>query len=264
MKLLQRLQVDFKLLYTAQPFPSFGRFVLVAGKQGFYLLWRLLMSTIVLQAEARNDIGKGASRRLRRLENKIPAVVYGGGKKSQSIHLQHNKVVKALESESIYSTMLDLHVDGRVEHVILKAIQRHPYKPIIMHMDLLRVSAKDTLVKNIPIHFLNEDTAKGVKAGGIISHTMTQVEVRCQVKNLPEFIEVDLADVGLNEVIHLSDLKLPKGVQLSVDIKDGSHNLSVVSIHTPKGGAVEEETTSTPTPAASEAADEAEGSAEAP
>lgn len=199
------------------------------------------MSTIVLEAEARKDIGKGASRRLRRLENKVPAVLYGGDKKPQSIHLLHNKVVKALESESIYSSVFDLKVDGKVEHVILKALQRHPYKPVILHMDLQRVSPKDVLVKQVPIHFINEETCKGVKAGGIISHTMVHLEVKCQVKNLPEFIEVDMANVNMDDVVHLSDLKLPKGVQLTVDIADGSHNLPVVSIHAPKVAAVEEE-----------------------
>lgn len=204
------------------------------------------MSTIVLEAETRKDMGKGASRRLRRLENKVPAVLYGGDKKPKSIHLLHNKVIKALESENIYSSVVDLHVDGKVEHVILKDLQRHPYKPIILHMDLQRVSAKDTLVKSIPLHFINEQTAKGIKAGGIINHAMNQLEIRCQVKDLPEFIEVDMTNVDLNDVIHLSDLKLPKGVHLTIDANDGSHNLPVVSIHAPKVAAVEEEETAAP------------------
>ncbi|MDP1601866.1 MAG: 50S ribosomal protein L25/general stress protein Ctc [Legionella sp.] len=204
------------------------------------------MSLIVLEAETRTDMGKGASRRLRRLENKVPAVIYGGDKKPKSIHLLHNKVVKALESESIYSSVFDLHVDGKVEHVILKDLQRHPYKPIILHMDLQRVTGKDVLVKNVPLHFINEDLAKGVKAGGRISHSMTQVEIRCQAKNLPEFIEVDMTDVDMNDVVHLSDLKLPKGAQLTVDLSDGSHNLPVVSIHAPKVAAADEEETKAP------------------
>lgn len=198
------------------------------------------MSTIVLEAEARKDLGKGASRRLRRLENKVPGVLYGGDKEPAPIHLLHNKVIKALESESIYSSVFDLQLDGKVEHVILKDLQRHPYKPVILHMDLQRVSAKDILVKQVPVHFINEATSKGVKAGGIVNHTMTQVEVRCQAKNLPEFIEVDMSGVGLNDIVHLSDLKLPKGVQLTIDATDGTHNLSVVSIHAPKAGASEE------------------------
>ncbi len=98
------------------------------------------MSNILLEAESRTDMGKGASRRLRRLENKVPAVIYGGEKKPMSIHFQHNKVVKALETESIYSSVFDITIDGKVEHVILKALQRHPYKPLVMHMDLQRVS----------------------------------------------------------------------------------------------------------------------------
>lgn len=201
------------------------------------------MSTIVLEAESRIDIGKGASRRLRRLENKIPAVIYGGDKKPQSVHLMQNKVVKALENESIYSSAFSVKVDGKAQQVILKALQRHPYKPVILHMDLQRVSPKDVLVKPIPLHFINEESSKGVKAGGLISHTMNQVEVRCQVKDLPEFIEVDMTNVGMNDVVHLSNLKLPKGVELSIDVKDGSHDLPVVSIHAPKVAAVEEEVT---------------------
>lgn len=199
------------------------------------------MSTILLEAQARTDMGKGASRRLRRLENKVPAVIYGGDKKPMSIHFLHNKVIKALETESIYSSVFDISVDGKVEHVILKALQRHPYKPLVMHMDLQRVSKKDILTKMVPLHFINEQQSVGIKAGGMSSHTMTQVEIRCQAKDLPEFIEVDMAKVGMNDVVHLSDLKLPKGVHLTIDVADGSHDAPVVSIHAPKGGSVDEE-----------------------
>ncbi|RUR19997.1 50S ribosomal protein L25/general stress protein Ctc [Legionella sp. km535] len=200
------------------------------------------MSTILLEAETRTDMGKGASRRLRRLENKVPAVIYGGDKEPKSIHFLHNKVIKALETESIYSSVFDISVDGKVEHVILKALQRHPYKPLVMHMDLQRVSGKDVLVKLVPIHYINEQKSAGVKAGGIINHTMTQVEIRCQAKDLPEFIEVDMTNVGMDDVVHLSNLKLPKGVHLTVDVTDGSHDAPVVSIHAPKVSSAEEET----------------------
>ncbi len=192
------------------------------------------MSTIVLEAETRTDTGKGASRRLRRLEQKVPGILYGGSKEPKPILLLQRKVLKALESESIYSSVFDLTVDGKVEHVILKALQRHPFKPIVLHMDLQRVAGKDVLVKEVPLHFMNEDEAAGVKEGGIISHSMTQVEVRCQAKHLPEFIEVDMAKVGMNDVIHLSDLKLPKNVELTVDLSDSVHDHPVVSIHPPK------------------------------
>lgn len=193
------------------------------------------MSDILLEAESRLDIGKGASRRLRRLENKVPGVIYGGDKKPHSIHLHHNKVIKALESEAIYSSIFDLKLDGKVERVILKDLQRHPYKPIVLHMDLQRVSATDVLVRMIPLHFTHEEESKGVKDGGMVNHSMMQVEVRCQAKHLPEFIEVDLTDLGLDEVLHLSHLKLPKGVKLTADVADGSHDLPVVSIHRNKG-----------------------------
>ncbi|MGL5742743.1 MAG: 50S ribosomal protein L25/general stress protein Ctc [Legionella sp.] len=207
------------------------------------------MSNILLEAETRTDMGKGASRRLRRLENKVPAVIYGGDKKPMSIHFLHNKVVKALEKESIYSSVFDIKIDGKVEHVILKALQRHPYKPVVMHMDLQRVYKTDILVKLVPVHFINEEKAPGIKAGGIINHSMTQVEVRCQAKDLPEFIAVDMAKVELDDVVHLSHLKLPKGVQLTVDVADGSHDSPVVSIHMPRGTVEEETTEATEVPA---------------
>ncbi len=189
------------------------------------------MSTIVLEAETRAMQGKGASRRLRRLENKVPGIVYGGDKEAQPIHLPHNKVVKALESESIYSSVFNLNVNGKVEHVILKDLQRHPYKPIILHMDFQRVSAKDILVKMVPLHFINEEISPGFKAGGVVNHTMMQVELRCQAKDLPEFIEVDLSGLKLDDVLHLSDLKLPKNVHLATDPNVGDHDHPVVGIH---------------------------------
>lgn len=192
------------------------------------------MSTVKLAAELRSDMGKGSSRRLRRIENKVPGIIYGGDKAPKSIHLMHNKVIKALETESIYSSVFDLTVDGKVEHVILKDLQRHPFKPVILHMDFQRVSAKDVLVKMIPLHFTNEDICKGVKAGGLVSHTMTQVEVKCQAKDLPEFIAIDLSDLEMNDVLHISNIKLPNGVKFAVDPTEGGHDHPVVSIHMPK------------------------------
>lgn len=192
------------------------------------------MTNITLEAENRAIVGKGASRRLRN-ENKVPAIIYGGGKAPTSIQLMHNKVVKALENESFYSSLFDLNVEGKIEHVLLKDLHRHPFKPIILHMDLQRVSPTDVIVKTVPLHFTNEQTAKGVKAGGQISHTMNQVEIRCQVKHLPEFIEVDMSNVDLDDVLHMSDIKLPKHVELSIDAKDNKQDHPVVSIHANKG-----------------------------
>ncbi|MDF1678761.1 MAG: 50S ribosomal protein L25/general stress protein Ctc [Legionellaceae bacterium] len=192
------------------------------------------MSDITLEAEPRALIGKGASRRLRRLDEKVPAVLYGGDKPSQSIQFLQRHIFKALESESIYSSVFKVSIEGKKESVILKDIQRHPYKATILHMDLQRVSSKDVLVKVVPLHFINEADAPGVKEGGVVNHTMTQVEVRCEVRHLPEFIEVDLAGFEMDQVLHLSEIKLPKGVELSIDPTTGDHDHPVVSVHEPR------------------------------
>lgn len=190
------------------------------------------MSSIKLSAELRQDCGKGASRRLRRLNNLVPAVVYGGEKEAMSLQLPHNKVIKALEDEHIYSSVLTLDVHGaKKEHVILKALQRHPFKPVIMHMDFQRVSPNDEITKMVPLHFLNEEKAPGIIEGGMVNHHMNQLEVRCKVKDLPDHIDVDIAHLVNNQILHLADIKLPKGVELTIDCKDEVHNLPVVSIH---------------------------------
>ena len=218
------------------------------------------MSIVMLEAETRTVTGKGASRRLRRLENKIPAVLYGGDKEPQSLHLLHNKVIKALETESIYSSVFGLSVNGKVEKVILKDLQRHPYKSVILHMDLQRVAAKDVLVRMVPLHFLNQDDAPGVIDGGMVHHTMVQVEVRCQAQYLPEFIGVDLSGMAIDDVLHMSDLKMPKGVHLALDPTIGDHDHPVVSIHVNKVNVVEEAEDAA---AAEEAAEEAAAAAAA-
>ena len=189
--------------------------------------------TIHLVAESRNDCGKGASRRLRRLDNHVPAIVYGGDKEPKSLQLPHNKVIKALEDKHIYSSVLTLEVGGKKEQVVLKALQRHPFKPVIMHMDFQRVSPTDTINKMVAFSFLNQESAPGVKAGGMVNHHLNQVEIRCKVKDLPDHIDVDLSALENDQIIHLADLKLPKGVKLTADISDDEHNHAVVSIHMP-------------------------------
>jgi large subunit ribosomal protein L25 len=218
-----------------------------------------------LSASGRKDEGKGASRRLRRLENKVPAVLYGGDIAAQSILLSHNAVIKALETESIYSSVFDLVIDGKAkaERVILKALQRHPFRALVMHMDLQRVSASDILVRMVPIHFINEDKAPGIVEGGVINHTMTQVEVRCEARYLPEFIELDLANLGLNDVLHLTNLVMPTGVQLAVDPTTGDHDHPVVSIHLSKAEISEESAEKSVDTAEGDEADEAVSSTEA-
>jgi large subunit ribosomal protein L25 len=189
------------------------------------------MSEIILEAEARALIGKGASRRLRRLDDKVPAVIYGGEKASQAIQFMHRHVIKVLESEKVYSSVFDITVDGKKERVILKDLQRHPYKAVILHMDLQRVSSKDVLVKTVPLHFLGEEDAPGVSLGGVVSHAMTQVDVRCEAQHLPEFIEVDIAAFEMDQALHLSQLNLPKHVELAVDVSDAEHDHLVVNVH---------------------------------
>jgi len=188
-----------------------------------------------LQAKGREDTGKGASRRLRRLAGDIPAIVYGGKKAPAQISLAHKDVIKALENEAFYSQIISLDVDGKSEDVIIKDIQRHPAKAIVMHMDFFRISKTTKLQTRIPLHFINEDTCVGVKlGGGLIAHSMTDIEISCLPKDLPEYIEVDMAEVELGQTVHLTDIKLPKGVE-SVALSHGDdHDLPVAAVNMPK------------------------------
>jgi large subunit ribosomal protein L25 len=147
-----------------------------------------------------------------------------------------------LENEAFLSHILTVKVGGSEEQAIVKDLQRHPSKPRVLHMDLLRVSAKEKIRVTVPLHFLNEDIAPGVKAGGLVAHSLTEVEVSCLPKDLPEFLEVDLADVDLDGILHLTDIKLPSGVEL-VELTHGEgHDLPVISIHMPRAGKeIEEE-----------------------
>lgn len=196
-----------------------------------------------LHAEKRHSLGKAAVRRIRRLEDKLPAIIYGGGHEPEPLSLSHNKVQKALENEAFYSHILTINIDGKKEKAVLRALQRHPYKPKIMHMDFQRISETEKLTMHIPLHFSGEELAPGVKEeGGIVAHLLSSVEVICLPKHLPEFLEVDISALALNASLHLSDIKLPQGVEL-VELSHGHDNdLPVVSIHLPRAALVEEET----------------------
>lgn len=197
-----------------------------------------MSQAITLDAQLRTDLGKGASRRLRHA-NQTPAIIYGGEAAPVSIMIRHNKLFKAQEQESFYSQVLTLNVDGSQEKVIVKAMQRHAHKPVVNHVDFLRVDATHELHTAIPVHFLNEDACAAVKAGGIVSHHANEIEVACLPAALPEFIEVDVANLELGQTIHLSDIALPAGVE-SVELRKGeSHDQAVVSIAAPKGASVE-------------------------
>lgn len=188
-----------------------------------------------LNAQVRSETGKGFNRRLRRLENKLPGVIYGAGKDTTALTLDHNKVIKALENEAFYSSILTLDIGGTKEKAVIKDIQRHPAKAKVLHMDFLRVSATEKLTMRIPLHFIGADVAPGVKQqGGVVQHHMTDVEIRCLPADLPEFIAVDISELELDQSIHMSGLKLPKAVELVDSIEDTEHDHTVVSIHIPK------------------------------
>jgi len=198
------------------------------------------MSIFELEAESRSDMGKGASRRLRR-DHKVPAVIYGGSEAPQSISLVHSEVLKRLDHEAFYSHILTVNVDGKANKAVVRDIQRHPAKPIVMHMDFQRVDENQPIRVHVPLHFLGEDTAPGVKAGGLVTHEMIEVELEVLPKHLPEFIEVDLAGLNVGDSLRLSDLKLPESGNLVELARGEGHDMTVVSIHVRRGGAEEEE-----------------------
>lgn len=216
-----------------------------------------------LIAEKRHTSGTGASRRLRRISNQVPAIIYGAGKTPLPIILSHDKFSNALKNQAFYSHILTLKVDGNQEKVVLKALQRHPAKPQILHADFLRVSATEKLTLQIPLHFVHEDTAPGVKiGGGVVSRLLNEVEVRCLPADLPEFIEVDLGGLELDQSVHLSQLQVPPGVELVALLHEDDK--AVVSVHLPHVMKEEPETVEIPSaevPLVGEEADtEGEGS----
>jgi large subunit ribosomal protein L25 len=192
-----------------------------------------------LNAELRTDMGKGASRRLRHA-GKVPGIIYGGKADPAALVFPHKDVAKSLENEAFYSHILTVNIGGKVEKAVLKDLQRHPFKPIIMHLDLQRVNETDKLRVHVPLHFMGEDIAPGVKLkGGIVNHLMKHVDVTCLAKDLPEFIEVDVSPLDVGESVHLSDLKLPSGVTIPGLVAGSEHDLPVVAIVLPRA-AVEE------------------------
>jgi len=194
-----------------------------------------------LIAEFRDDKGKGASRRLRR-EGKVPAILYGGGRPPRNLAFDHNRVVQQLENESFYSSVLNVKVGDKEQAVILKDLQRHPAKRQILHMDLQRILEDEEIRMNVPIHFVNEDMAPGVKtSGGKVSHLMTDVEVVCLPRNLPEYLEIDVGDLELDEMRYMSDIPLPEGVEIPALAQGEEENPPIVSIHLIKEMVIEEE-----------------------
>ncbi|TMP38576.1 50S ribosomal protein L25/general stress protein Ctc [Pseudoalteromonas rubra] len=195
------------------------------------------MSQYVLNAEVRETLGTGASRRLRRAD-KVPAILYGAGKDAVSLTLDHNKVIQMQEDEGFYTHILTLNIGGESVEAILKDIQRHPYKPKVTHLDFQRVDASQKLHTKVPVHFLNEEAA--TKGGNTVAHHVTEIEITCLPAQLPEFVEVDVAAIEVGATVHLSDITLPAGV-VSVELAKGAdHDQAVVTVNAPKGSAAEE------------------------
>ena len=216
-----------------------------------------MSDTFQISAEIREDMGKGASRRLRRLADQIPAILYGGKQAPTPLTIVRKDLEHALENEAFYSHVLTISVGSKKEKAILKDLQRHPAKERVMHADFLRVSDDVKIKVNVPLHFLNEETCVGVKMqGGIVQHSATDIEVQCLPGNIPEYLEVDMAEIDVGQIIHLSDIVLPEGVE-SVALSQGEdHDLTIASVLMPKGGLDEEEEVET-----DEDAEAAEGEA---
>ena len=186
-------------------------------------------------AELRTKFGSGANRRLRQ-HGKIPAVMYGASKETVSLTITANDLYKQLKNESFYSKILTININGQPEQAILKDLHRHPSTSFVLHADFQRISESEKLYISIPIHFTHEDRCVGIKVGGgVLSRQMNEVEIRCLPKNLPEFIEVDLSELQLNDIVHLSDLKLPPDVEIVALIQGEDYDLPVAAIQMARG-----------------------------
>ena len=202
------------------------------------------MKSQVIKAHQRIDQGKGASRRLRRA-GLVPAIIYGGEQPATNIQLDHEKVWLAQAHEWFYSSILHLDIDGSQQRVLLRDLQRHPYKRVIMHIDFQRVNENEKLTASVPLHFIHADQSPAGKTRGVvITHELNEVQVFCLPKYLPAYIEVDLHSLEVGQVIHLSDLALPQGVELPALKIDKEHNVAVVIARHASSDPVEDDTSS--------------------
>jgi large subunit ribosomal protein L25 len=173
-----------------------------------------MSASLNVNAQVRRHAGKGASRRLRR-QGLVPAIVYGADRAPEMISLVHNELARHLEQEAFYSQILDLEVGDKTEKVVVKDLQRHPAKPFILHVDFQRIRAEEKIRVTIPLHFLNENSSKGAKLGGLVSHNLTEIEVSCLPEDLPQNVEIDVAEMTIGDILHLSKIPLPEGVALA-------------------------------------------------
>ena len=191
-----------------------------------------MKETFQIKTVTRNDAGKGASRRLRK-EGMVPGIIYGGGKDPEMVASNHNDLIQHLDQEAFYSHILEVAVDdGKAQNVVLKDLQRHPSKPFVTHFELLRVVDTDRIKMHVPLHFLGESDGPGLKEGGVISHNMSDIEIICQAKDLPEYIEIDVSAMEIGDMTHLSEITLPEGVEIVVLTHEGGYDAPVVSLHT--------------------------------
>ena len=217
------------------------------------------MSDIIeLTAELRTTVGKGASRRLRRLEDKVPAIIYGGEGDAQMLTLSGNELAKAMEIEAFYSQVLNVTIEGKSEQAVVRDVQRNPANDRVQHLDFQRVSANKAINVNVPLHFLNEESCVGVKMqGGTLTRTLAEVEVSCLPANLPEYIEVDMAEVESGSSVHLSDLVIGEGVSIVALALGEDRDIPVASVTAKRGGGGADDAAAEETPAAAtEDADE--------
>lgn len=199
------------------------------------------MSNITVSANLRSESGSSASRRLRRT-GFVPGIVYGGETAPQSISIVAKDLIRLLLDESFFSSVLTLDVEGKKEHAVIMDLQRHPFKPTLLHIDFERVTKDTVITKLVPIHFINENSSDAVKNHGCkVQHVMSEVEIKCPAGVLPEFIEVDLKDATLGQVVHLSDLVIPKGAAIVALAQGEDHDQAVALITQPKGAKSDED-----------------------
>ncbi len=197
---------------------------------------------IEINAVLRTDVGKGASRRLRRLADKVPGIIYGGKDNVVLLTMNANELTNVMKDEAFFSQILNVVVDGKGEQAVVRDLQRHPASDKVLHVDFLRVSADKAIQVQVPLHFIGEEDCVGVKmGGGIIAHTLTEVEISCLPADLPEYLEVFVAELDLGQTIRLSELTLPEGVTIPALMHGEERDVTVVSVQIPRGGAEEEE-----------------------
>ena len=215
---------------------------------------------IEVTAFPRTQQGTGASRRLRGT-GRVPGVIYGAEKPAQPVELDHNALIRHLKLEAFHASILDMTVDGSRERVLLRDFQMHPWKQQVLHVDFQRVDPNRKIHMRVPLHFTNQEIAPGVKTGGgVVTHAMNDIEITCLPDHLPEYVEVDLKDAELNDIVHVNDLKLPEGVEPVAKLK--IDNPPVASVHVPKIAVVEEEVAAAPVTEITGQVPEAEAAAE--